>query len=477
MRSVRSLLVSFVLFCVAVPLWPVPLRILATGDMHGWIQSQQVDGRMLGGAAEMLGYWKSVERYKPRDFLVISCGDIATGPDISTVFQGDPVIEVMNYMGYDVSAFGNHEFDFGTPRYKAWQETAKFPFLAANLVKADGNPSDLALPYLLYEEQGVKVGIIGLTTREIASIAITGGQVAKPYAETLRKYVPEVRAKGAQVVIVAAHAPLAELTQLATAVADLNIPLMLGGHSHELGQMKIGNTWVVNNGRWWEAYTRLDLDVDVRNGKTVVLTTKQVWMQQTMPLADVKLKNLIGGWQQRMNAEYRTPIGYAASGIKREWGIYNFVTDCWVEMIPNVDVALSNYGGFRQDIPTGPVTKGLIIGVMPFTNSLYRLTLSGEQLQAYLQKEGLIGMAGVRKKAGQYVLAKTGEPLDAKATYHVVVNSYMYLTSAALQAAHPQADNIVSDWRVPVYEWLAKHPTSKEHPLESVIDTKNRVTQ
>jgi len=474
MRLSKIVVVFLLLLSAGFPAWPVPIRVLATGDMHGWLEPQPVDGQTLGGAAEMLAYWRQAEGYTPQQFLTLACGDLATGPALSTVFKGAPVIEAMNLMGYDASVVGNHEFDFGPEYVREWSRSAKFPFLAANLARPDGTPSDLALPYLLTEEPGVKVAILGLATAGVESIAGTGGQTGQPYAEAMQKWVPQLRALGAQVVIVVAHAPLDDLVMLAKEANALGVPLLLGGHSHELGQYKVKNTWVVNSGEWWQGYSRIDLDYNPETGKTVVLTAKQVWLQQAAPEADKDVAQGIARWRSSMEAEFQVPIGYTARGLQRPVGVYNFILDSWLTMDTRADIALSNYGGFRQDIPSGAVTRATIYGVMPFSNSLFRLTLTGDQLLKYLPEGDNIGLAGLRWQSTKFIVAKTGMPIDPKATYRVIVNSYMYDTSPVLQAADPKPERVYEDWRQPVFDWLTSHPTDKAKPLESLVDLQAR---
>src|SRR5512133_1006296 len=112
--------ISLLILLSAAAAWAMPVRVLTTGDTHGWILAQPSEDRVLGGTAEMLSYWRKYERYVPSKFLVISAGDNATGPAITTAFRGDPAIDVMNLMGYDVSAVGNHEFDFMVDKLIDW---------------------------------------------------------------------------------------------------------------------------------------------------------------------------------------------------------------------------------------------------------------------------------------------------------------------------------------------------------------------
>ena len=471
-RTISLLLLAFVL---ALGARALPVRIIATGDMHGWLQAQSVDGRLLGGAGEILAAWQRDEQYDPAHWLLISCGDTATGPALATVFKNDPVINVMNLMHYDVSALGNHEFDYGKDSLARWRRTATFPFVTANLVNPDGTPADFA-PFVINDEQGVKVAVIGLTTSDVAQIAKTDGITAQAYADALRKTVPLARAQGAQVIVVAAHVAFPELVALAQQVKDLNIPLMLGGHDHSLGQTKVPGTetWVVNNGEWWKSYTRIDLDYTPQTGKSIVMASKQAWVLQAGVQADPAIAQEIARWQNNLTTEFTVKVGYTANGLKRPAGVYNFIADCWLASDPTADIVLMNSGGLRQDFAPGDITRKDVWGVMPFTNSLFRIEVTGRDLLAYLPAKDFIGLAGLTRKAGRYYLARTGKPLAPKKSYRVLLNDYMYQMSPILTAADRTPETLFPDWRTPIFDWLTQHPTGMDKPLETLVDMRPR---
>jgi 2',3'-cyclic-nucleotide 2'-phosphodiesterase (5'-nucleotidase family) len=138
------------------------LVILYTSDEHGWMEATG----STGGAAGLMGLWQEEEGYTEEGpFLILSGGDMWTGPAISTWFQGESMVEVMNAMGYDAAAIGNHEFDFQVAVLYDRLEQAEFPFLSANIrEKATGNIPDFAQPYVVEEVNGIQVGLIGLSS-------------------------------------------------------------------------------------------------------------------------------------------------------------------------------------------------------------------------------------------------------------------------------------------------------------------------
>jgi 5'-nucleotidase/UDP-sugar diphosphatase len=149
--------------------------------------------------------------------------------------------------------------------------------------------------------------------------------------------------------------------------------------------------------------------------------------------------------------------------------MYNMVTDAWLQTYPAADVALTNTGGFRQAIPAGEITLGTIIGVLPFDNVLTDVELTGEQLRENLEccYPVVAGMTTV----GGYTMAD-GTPLDAQATYHVLVNDFMYAggDDFKLKVYDPDAYDTAIDWRQPVIDWITSLDTSPEDPLDEYLD-------
>jgi len=108
----------------------ISITLLYTNDEHGWMEAFED----YGGAAGMAYLWNNNENYtEDGNFLILSGGDMWTGPALSTCFEGESMTSVMNAMNYDAAAVGNHEFDFGIGGIAERAEQAHFPFLAANI--------------------------------------------------------------------------------------------------------------------------------------------------------------------------------------------------------------------------------------------------------------------------------------------------------------------------------------------------------
>ena len=238
-NSTLLLLLSLLLFVSCSSPESLPevqgITILYTNDEHGWMSGTGENN----SAANLAGLWDKEGIGKDSHLLILSGGDNWTGPSVSTWFHGQSMVEVMNAMGYDASAVGNHEFDFGLDVLKMRLAQASFPYLSANIrYRTDGRlPLDLGiLPYTIINLGDINIGVIGLTTTStpnvtnpanVAEFEFTG------YRPALEKFVPIMRNEGAQLIILISHLCSDELARLAWQVRSLDISVMTGGHCHE----------------------------------------------------------------------------------------------------------------------------------------------------------------------------------------------------------------------------------------------------
>src|SRR6478736_3680424 len=247
----------------------ITLSIVGTNDLHGGILQREDRG----GLALLGGYLANLRAARARDggaVLLIDGGDMFQGTLESNLTEGSAVVAAYNALGYTAAAIGNHEFDFGpagpasTPQradddprgaLKARAAEASFPFLAANLIDvATGRPVDFrnVKPSTVVTAAGVRVGIVGvMTTRAlVTTIAanVRGLRVA-PLAETIEAEARRLRAGGATVIVVAAHAggrctdfsnprdlsscdPNDEIIPVARALPPGLVDVIVAGHTH-----------------------------------------------------------------------------------------------------------------------------------------------------------------------------------------------------------------------------------------------------
>ena len=177
----RLLLLWLVLPAIAVAR-EVPITILHTCDLHGNILPvESYEGQTnLGGFARCATAIRQVRAEHP-NALLIDAGDTFQGAAVSYLSDGKVMVRLLNQLRYDAWVWGNHEFDWGLVKLTACAELAEMPILAANLHGTSSIAAQVR-PYRIVEVDGVKVGIIGLTTQDAyrAIIQIQYGDTIDP---------------------------------------------------------------------------------------------------------------------------------------------------------------------------------------------------------------------------------------------------------------------------------------------------------
>lgn len=387
------------------------------------------------------------------------------------------MVEVMNQMGYAAATIGNHEFDFGLETLQARAFEAAFPFVSANVRPRPGAtlPSGLEIePYTLVERNGVQVGIVGLTTTSTPQTTLPTN-VADfefiDYEQALREAVPEVRAAGADLVIVAGHLCADELEPLAKQVADLEIALMGGGHCNELFAEEVAGTILVEGGYHFTSYATASLMVDT-TADTVVSATYDTVANKAGASEDTAVAAIVEKWQEEAQDELDVVIGYLEQPLpRRSDELEQLVVETWLQGYPTADVSLTNAGGFRAALPAGEVTFSDIVGVLPFNNVLVDVELSGQELlQVLAHGSGPVG--GAKLGVGEWILEESGQPIEPDGRYHLLVNDFMYAGGDGyemLARFDPDAYNTAIDWRQPVIDWILAQDSSPANPLDPAL--------
>jgi len=458
--------------CDAVPRQTETLRrliILHTNDEHGWMDSYKGSG----GAAGLLRLWERREGYTPDGpYLIVSSGDMWTGPAISTSLAGESMVDVMNALGYRSATLGNHDFDFGQEAIRKRRLEAAFPFLGANIrLRSTGALPDYVEPYTLLEINGIRVGVLGVTTVE-TPVDTRPTNVAdlefRPYAEALELYVPEMRAAGADLIIVVGHICGSETEALAERAAAFGIPLIAGGHCHEQIVQTVGGVTLIESGYFLQGYTRVDLMVDTAQDRVVELQAE--YKTNRRGAGDPGIADRIASWARRLPAGMFDPLGYARENIDRlSPEMHRLLFEAWLEADPQAEVALASARYVQQDLLPGEVTQASVIGMLPTENELVRIELTGEQLLEVLEARRPL-VAGLTETPDGYRLAD-GEPLDPQAIYRVLLPETLYLGGNYYDVARfdPSPTSTGIDWRDPTLALLRSLGTSRLNPLETAL--------
>jgi 5'-nucleotidase len=430
----------------------VTISIVGTNDLHGHLEALPLFG----------GYLANLRRARARDgggVVLVDGGDMWSGTLASNLNEGAAVVRAYGALGYDAATLGNHEFDFGppgpapTPRdpgddprgaLKARAAEARFPLLDGNLEDAATRappPWPNVRPTTMLEVAGVKVGIIGVTTidtpRSNFPANFVGLRVV-PLAPAVWGAAVELRRRGAKVVVVAAHAggncrdntvpeDLAscegnsEIFQLARDLPTGAVDVIVAGHTHAAIAHRVAGVAIIesfDNGR---AFGRVDLDVDPTLGRVlgvhiqpprlVLGPENNVWPSyEDAPVApDRSVAAAIGpalaaaraASERRLGVSLDAPITRA---YRTESSLGNLFADLMRAARPGADVAITNGGSLRADLPAGPLTYGVIYEAMPFDNRFATLTITGFELAQIVahnleRNNGILSVSGFRARA------------------------------------------------------------------------------
>jgi 5'-nucleotidase len=441
------------LACVsAAPAQParVTLSIVGTSDLHGVTAAT---GRS-GGLTMLAGYVNNLRAARAADggaVLLLDSGDTFQGDVESNLSEGAVVVDAYNAMGYAAAAVGNHDFDFGAvdsaaarqlpgdPRgaLKARAAQAHYPFLAANLIdETTGRAVEWpnVRPSVLVEAAGIKVGIVGVMTTDALQSTLAGnvqGLRIAPLGSSIAMEAARLRAAGAAVVVVAAHAggrcerfdaaedlsscdADTEIFRVARGLPPGLVDAIAAGHTHFGLAHVVNGVGIIQPFSRGQSFGRIDLVFDRRTGR----------VQRVQPFAphpieagdyegrtvtrDPAIIRAMAPALQRVHALQATPLGVSLEAPILRAGdggspIGNLFAEALRAAVPGADVAAVNNAarGLRADLPAGPLTLGRLYDVFPFDNLIAHTTLTGAELAQWIageiqqgRRDGL-GISGV----------------------------------------------------------------------------------
>jgi 2',3'-cyclic-nucleotide 2'-phosphodiesterase (5'-nucleotidase family) len=445
------------------------LVILYTNDEHGWMDGYQ----NTGGSAGMAYMWRQREGLTDDgSFLVLSGGDMWTGHALSTVWEGESMTDVMNSMGYDAAAVGNHDFDFGLQALYKRAEQAGFPFLSANIRESGtGEIPDFAVPYLVTEVNGIKVGVIGLTTTQ-AKIDTQPSHVEDldflPYADVLPETAKLAREDGAELLLIIGHVCSGETRALAPIAAAFDIHFIGGGHCHQEINEVVEGVRLVESGFFNRGYTRIDLLFDTANDAIAELETQ--FVQNKAGREDREIADLIERWRSRTDKAIWETIGYAEPGIDRKSPeMAALLLEPWLEAWPSADVALASSRYVQQDLFSGDISPSVLIAVLSTTNQLVEVDITGRQLMETIETHRPL-MAGIAEVDNGYRMAD-GRTVDLDATYQVLIPEALYAGGNYYEffKFDPNPTFTGIDWRQPPIDWIRSVNSTQRVPINSFL--------
>ena len=417
---------------------PVRVQLLSVNDVY---VLEPVAGR--GGLARVATLVRALERETPNTIFALA-GDTLSPSLLSTLRRGAQMIEGWNALGLGLAAFGNHEFDFGPAVLTQRIGESRFPWLATNVVDATGRPFGGARRWLRRDFDGARVGVIGLTTPDAARTSNGGAGVR--FEDPLEAARGALAALGAVDLRVAVtHLPLAQDRALAAA---LPIDAILGGHDHDPTLVEAGRVVIVKAGA--DAVNVGQVQYELRCGAVISRRPRLIPVDERLAEAP-DVAELVGRQAALLARELDTPVGRTPvpldgreSLVRREQTpLGRLFAELMRERVGG-EVGLLNSGAIRGNrvLPPGPITKRDIRELLPFSNTVTLLEVTGDALRAalersvdelprptghFLQTVGVEFSVDPGQPPGRRVGAVTvaGRPLDPGGRYRVATLDYL----------------------------------------------------
>ena len=413
--------------------------ILHTNDVHGRI----VEEKGVIGDAKLATVIEQERAKSNQTTLVVDAGDAFQGLPISNSTKGEARAEILNKMQYDAMAVGNHEFDFGLDEAKKYKEILKFPLLSSNTYV---NGARLFEASTIVDKdktvEGDEFVVIGVTTPETATKThpknIKGVTFTDPISE-VNKVIEEVQAKARaegkdyKHYVVLAHLGVDTTTPVEWRGSTLAEALsknprlkgkrvtVIDGHSHTVESTTYGDNVTYNQTGSY-----------LHNVGKITYKSRQLLGNPTqIPAADAKklpanpkIAAMVKEIKEKYDAENavevvsKSPVelnGDRENVRVRETNLGNVVADALYQYGQTgfshpTDIAVTNGGGLRETIAKDkPITKGNVIAVLPFGNTITQIQVTGQQVLDMFEKS--LGSILQVDKDGKTVMDENDQPL------------------------------------------------------------------
>lgn len=421
-KKVVSLVLSLLLvFSIIVPLQSVSatdvekqtITILGTSDIHSYIYPWDYK---LGvedndaGLAKVYSVVKETRAENPNTILIDN-GDTIQGTELADVYNKDasvahPMMTVMNYMQYDAWTLGNHEFNYGIDVLDRIIGDAEFPVLSANIYNEDG--TNYAKPYTVKEVNGVKVGILGMTTPNVSiwdGDKVEGMQFNSLIDEG-NKWVKVLKEEEkADIIVASIHAGIDgeywdDGGDSVRAVAE-NVPgidVILAGHAHSDIEGEIINDVLISEPKSsGNRVSKIDITVEKVDGAWKVVDKKADNIDTKNYEAAPEILELASDYHNKVLEYVDTPIGEATGdfvpsgdlpGIPtaqtQDTALVDFINKVQLEYT-GADVSLAALFISESNLKEGPLTIKDAAYIYKYDNTLYKTKVTGKQLKNLME--------------------------------------------------------------------------------------------
>jgi 2',3'-cyclic-nucleotide 2'-phosphodiesterase/3'-nucleotidase len=397
------------------------LVLLSTTDVHNRLYPYDYYTRSeIGyGLARLKPIIDSVRAANRGSTYLFDSGDLLQGNPLGFVYaryQGDkpnPVIRAMNLLGYDAATIGNHEYNYGVPHLENAVAQARFPFLSGNTFKAGTNEHAFKpyalIPHVSPVGDTILIGVTGNTPPGVAvwdRASVEGKLEFRDIVASLKPIVAEMKTRGADVVVIASHGGFEGTSydtvgsglpaenagaRLARVVPDIDVILM--GHTHQqVADTTINGVLFTQAGMWAQALAAATLTLEqVRTNEWRVVEKHARLLRPDSARADTAFLDSLR-WEHERTVEYvSSPIGRATARMdarearSRDTPIADFINEVQRKRT-GAELSATPVFSLRSALPQGQLTVADVAGLYVYDNTLKAISITGEQLRAYLEK-------------------------------------------------------------------------------------------
>ena len=395
----------------------VNIKLLGTSDVHGrivpWSYGADVEDKS-GSYAQIATYVKDV-RKNNKNVVLVEVGDAIQDNQIDVFakdkkyYKDHPIPKVLNEMNYDIFVLGNHEFNFGMKALDEILKDIKAKKLTANFYHKKNDKRYIDATTII-EKDGVKLGIIGLSTPMSAKFEEDTGNLkdmkfTSP-TEEARTQVEKLKAKGVDAIIVIAHMGIENENKIPdTGMRDVinavdGIDVVIAGHMHkDVPSETIKNTLITEPHRYGTVVSEVDLTFDINDKKEVKLVKKE---SKTVPVKELEadkkiaeiykpyheklreLNNVVIGQTENEMVPQETKHGVSAA-FSKDTGLSSFINDV-EQHYSGADVVTFSFDHQKARMDKGDIKKKDIIFNYRYAGgdvTVYELT--GKQLKEYME--------------------------------------------------------------------------------------------
>ena len=395
----------------------VNIKLLGTSDVHGrivpWSYGADVEDKS-GSYAQIATYVKDV-RKNNKNVVLVEVGDAIQDNQIDVFakdkkyYKDHPIPKVLNEMNYDIFVLGNHEFNFGMKALDEILKDIKAKKLTANFYHKKNDKRYIDATTII-EKDGVKLGIIGLSTPMSAKFEEDTGNLkdmkfTSP-TEEARTQVEKLKAKGVDAIIAVTHMGIDNENNIPdTGMRDVinavdGIDVVIAGHMHkDVPSETIKNTLITEPHRYGTVVSEVDLTFDINDKKEVKLVKKE---SKTVPVKELEadkkiaeiykpyheklreLNNVVIGQTENEMVPQETKHGVSAA-FSRDTGLSSFINDV-EQHYSGADVVTFSFDHQKARMNKGDIKKKDIIFNYRYAGgdvTVYELT--GKQLKEYME--------------------------------------------------------------------------------------------